>query len=257
MRRNKNSARVLIAVTAGVLATLTTLYGQHSGGGANASQDEATSVQEGAMTERQRKHSRLFELRGGKRLEEHAPASEDVNFGHEVPFRLTAPFPGTRKYMQDLACESDAVIVGTVRSKTSQLTEGGTNIFTDYELTVEEVMKSNAPLRVDDDITVTRFGGAVRLNGRLLRVDADTELPLKVGKRYLLFIKSVPETGAYRSATFTGDKSFLAGENSFLINGNKVSHVSKDKLPFGDNVAVDAATFLGEVRLALKDGCSS
>jgi hypothetical protein len=215
---------------------------------------DATPIQEGVMTKKERKHSKLFEIPGGKRLKDRVANDGDVRTEQEVPFMITPRYATIQDYLQSLACKTDAVIIGTVKSKASQLTEQGTYIFTDYEITVTDVLKNNAssPIQTNADITVVRAGGAVKLkdNGRLLRVDSETERPLKVGDRYILFLKFIPDTGAYSAVGHTG-------ENSFEIDGDKVKQVSHGNLPLGAHSSVDAITLINEIQTALNLDCNS
>lgn len=215
--------------------------------------NDATPVQQGVMTNKQRKHSKLFEIAGGKRLEDlPSNSSGDINTEQEVPLKITPRYNGLNDYLKGLACKADAVVIGTVKSKESQLTEQGTYIFTDYELSVENVLKNNAAAMIQPDagITVTRAGGAVRLkgNGRLLTAASNSERPLKVGRSYILFLKFIPDTGAYSAVAYAGD-------NSFEIADGKVKQVSDSGLPFGMNNTTTQSSFMSEVQVALNMGC--
>jgi hypothetical protein len=215
---------------------------------------DTTPIQEGVMTTKQRKHSKLFEVPGAKRLQDLADNGGNVDSSQEVPMRITPHYASLNAYLQGLTCKADAIVVGIVKSKSSQLTEQGTSIFTDYDLSVENVYKDNAAasLQPGTDITVTRFGGAVKLNGkgRVLRATSETERPLKVGDRYVLFLKFIPETGAYSSVAYTGD-------NSFELKGDSVKQVSNGNLPFGPNTPFNANTFTSEVQSSLSLGCGN
>lgn len=215
--------------------------------------EDATPIEKGVMTKKQKAHSKLFEIPGGKQLEDFPPTDTgDVSTQQEVPLRVAPRYSGIKDYLQGLACKSDAVIVGTVRGKESQLTEQGTNIFTDYELAVDSVLKDNATatIRPHNVITVTRAGGTVKLNGngRLLRAEFNSERPLKVDKTYLLFLKFIPDTGSYSAVAYTGDNSFEMGDGT-------VKQVSNDVLPLGVNNTTDQTAFMNEVKAAVSTDC--
>lgn len=215
---------------------------------------DATLVDEGVMTPKQRKHSKLFETPGARRLEDLSADGGDVDSSQEVPLRMTPHYAGLGAYLQGLACKTDVVVVGTVKDKSSQLTEQGTAIFTDYELSVENVYKDNAsaPLQPGTGITVTRFGGAVKLKGkgRVLRSTSESERPLEVGGRYVLFLKFIPGTGAYSAVAHTGD-------SSFELKGDSVRQVSRGNLPFGPNTPFSADAFASELQSSLSLGCGN
>jgi hypothetical protein len=94
-----------------------------------------------------------------------------------------------------------AIVIGSARGSTSQLTENKEFLFSDYVVTSEEVFKNNSSAYIasSSDVTVTRPGGRVQIKGRTISaVDASFK-PLDIGERYLLFLKYLPETGAYKS----------------------------------------------------------
>lgn len=220
-------------------------------------QDEATVVQDGVMTDRQKKHGKLFKrygaLTGGKKLKDSGSQPGDVNVSIEIGDRPLARTFDLNTYLRDNACKADAIVIATVNSKASQLTEDGSFTFTEYDVTVEEVLKDNSrsPLAVNSNITVARAGGVVRLNGRTLRALDRSERPLETAGRFLLFLQYVPEAGDYKS--YTGD----AGDVSFRLRGDKLFQVSDEARPLGEGRDVDATSFLNQVRSAAYGPCSN
>ena len=62
--------------------------------------------------------------------------------------------------------------------------------------------------------------------------------PLEVGQQYVLFLKFIPSTGAYRAVSSTG---------SFQILGSKVTKLTEEYI--GPNVdQIDAKLFFNELR---------
>lgn len=261
--RNQRIKAAVVAVLAGLIVagsvvtaqvrtrlTRTQLVGERQA----AKRDEPTPVQEGTMTGRQKKHARLYKgyaaFLKGKKLSELPSETGEVNVQRMVgDMPLPRSFNLTQ-YLQQSACAADAVIIGTVSGKASQLTEDGSFTFTDYEVNVDEVIKDNsaAPLRPGGSVTVTRAGGAVQLNGRTLRATDFAEKPLELNGRFVLFLKYLPETGAYRP--YTGN----VGDDSFQLRGDKVLQVSDEALPLGAHRAAEVAPFLAGVRSAV-GGC--
>jgi hypothetical protein len=86
--------------------------------------------------------------------------------------------------------QSDAVIVGSVKDGQAYLSNDKRDIYTEFKITVQEVVKSARYLQADDTIAIERNGGAVRLpSGKvLIRSVSDYSMPF-VGKRYLLFLR--------------------------------------------------------------------
>jgi hypothetical protein len=78
-----------------------------------------------------------------------------------------------------------------VKNKSSQLTEDVDFVFTDYELTIEEVLKDNeyAHWLPNIGFTLTQPGGKVRLDGYVIEAEDALFRPLVIGERYALFLK--------------------------------------------------------------------
>jgi hypothetical protein len=216
--------------------------------------DDATPIQEGVATDKQKKHAKLFkgcsDVTRGRKIRDLVTERGDVDVSREVGDVLVPASFSLHDYLQTLACKADAVLVGVVKSKSSQLTDEGTFIFTDYELTAEDVIKNNpaSPVQPNDNITVTRTGGAVKINGHTARATDFSQRPLQVGERYVLFLRLVPNTGGYMYLSNWGD-------DSFQIRGNHVSQVSATPLPLGTGRTSDLTSFLDETRNAVTNGC--
>lgn len=220
-------------------------------------QEEPTPIREGVMTDKQKKNSKLFkgfkDITKGKKLRDLVAEQGDVTVGKMLPERIRSNSFSLDKYLQTLACKSDVVVTGTVKSKSSQIIEEGTFVFTDYEIAVDESLKNSGGglAQPDASINVTRIGGAVKLNGHTIRAVDSEQPPLQVGARYLLFLTYVPETDSYTSA-FYG-----VGEDTFQFRGNKLTQVSSISLPLGNSVATDADSFIAQVRSALANTCAT
>ncbi len=213
---------LLVASLAIVGVTAMNGLHSHSQNPPATKQDVPTPVQEGVMTEKQREHSKLYkDYKGVGKLRE--LIDQEANKGADevtvtvlpglpelAPATGSALSPGT---LENLAASSDAIVVGTITNKTSQLTEDGTFVFTDHSLSVEEVLKDTTvpSIQPHSSLTVTRPGGRVLLNGRVINVVDKSFGRLVVGSRYLLFLKYVSSTGAYRSVNDKG--SFLLDNN--------------------------------------------
>src|SRR5262245_29396102 len=131
-------------------------------------QEDATPIQRGVMTEKQRAHGRLYEdytvySRGLPKIPDQVKSSvPEVLITVEPPLKTLSRDPNQSSavdFLRELACRSDAVILGTVKSKTSQLTSEEDFVFTDYEMNVNEVLKSSQPLQPQSTVTVTYPGG--------------------------------------------------------------------------------------------------
>lgn len=180
-------------------------------GGIAAHWPKPTPIKRGVMSEKQKAHSRLLDVNpGGKRLTELAagsPAGQGV-FLKQGPGLIELPYNGgggnvaaaKRPSLEDLVRKSDVVAV-VVKDAASQLTQSERAVFTDYDLAAKKVFKDDAKalLPTAGRIMFTHLGGSVLLDGRVISFTPPDELLLKQNGTYLLFLTSIPETGAYRA----------------------------------------------------------
>jgi len=98
-----------------------------------------------------------------------------------------------------LAAESDLVVLGKAGTGTAHMTADKDFLYTDWSFTVEEVLKSNAnsPVYPRATILVTRPGGKLQVSGRTVYATCGDFLDFESGQEYLLYLRFVPETGAY------------------------------------------------------------
>lgn len=230
-------------------------HAQDSTGGRRQA-EEATPVS-GPPSERQREHGRLFNVAapGRKKLRElaqEAPGGAEISVGI-LPPQAQLPYypagqapPPAPDPLREMAGGADAIVVGTVRQKTSQLTADETFVFTDYELAVEDVLKDNPAAHVEPgcSITVARPGGKILLDGRVVTASDSLYKPLGVGGRYILFLRFIPATGAYRPFTDKG---------SFEVSGGRVSTLTEGALSSTFRAGREASALLDEIRAAVSE----
>jgi len=197
---------------------------------------DATPVSFGVLTEKQRVHSKLYsyyrELRGTMdSISELAAHNKGkCRTVQTQVFTPLGPLPkpdNPEHYFGQLARESDAIVRGKATRKSSQITEDDTFIFTDYDLQVSEVLKDNptAPLSQGITITVTRPGGKVLIDGMIAKANDDSYAPLPLnGNEVLLFLKFIPESGAYRATRPTA---------TFELDGSSVRPLTLNNMPPG------------------------
>jgi hypothetical protein len=154
------------------------------------------------------------------------------------------PVPSFIHFLKELSCNADTIVIAAAKTRISQLTENKEFLFSDYVVTLEEVFKNNssAYIAASSDVTVTRPGGRVQIKGRTISaVDASFK-PLDMGERYLLFLKYLPETGAYKSIR----------KGSFLIHDNDLIALTEEGIPGSPG---DSRAFSAEARSVLSSGC--
>jgi hypothetical protein len=178
---------------------------------------------QGEKTQRQKEHSKLYKnYETGKKLPELTKTVRgDIVLRRGTPFRgrSTYALNSLSEILKPMVCGADAVVIGTVSDKTSLLTENEDYVFTDYEVTVEEVLKNNqaSPIQVNSVVTVTRPGGEIQFGGKKVEAIDESFKPLEVKQRYLLLLKLIPSTGAYQAVSDGG---------SFQLHGAKITSLS-------------------------------
>jgi hypothetical protein len=233
----------------GTATAVASFQGQSSENTQKQKAEEATCIHEGEMTEKQRQHSKLFKHSGRKLDDIAATQTGDVEVEEETGYVIRLPETKPRApVFQSALCHADAVVIGTIDSKSSQLTEEENFVFTDYQVTLEEVIKDNlsSPLRVADEITTTRDGGVVEINDRIFRAKrSDFEPPL-IAHRYLLFLRFIPATGSY----------LMYGNGTFQLEDQKILALSPDaRQELLKDGAKDRAVFLSEIRTFAVSDC--
>lgn len=165
-RRKKTGSLVLLALTVAVLTAVTTLHSR--GQNTSAANDDPTPIQRGKLTQRQREHAKLFKNEGVGNVYDLARKRAAEGDAGEI---IIDTLPGTPELSRSVetpsdrlltnAAQADAVVIGVVSDKTSQLNEAETFVFTDYGVNVSEVLKNNdaSPISRNSTITVTRAGG--------------------------------------------------------------------------------------------------
>jgi len=199
------------------------------------------------MSEHQQEHAHLYGSYSGvgKRLTDLArERGEDVTIGIDPPLQMTQPEGenGHENALESLARRVDAIVVASVKDKTSMFNEGETFVFTEHKVRIEEVIKNNssAPIDPGSEITIMRAGGKVLVDGRTIVAIESSVKPIRVGTTYLLFLKWVPTTGAYQSIS------------PFEVKGNKL--IALNTLLHDFQGERDATAILDTVRKAGKGG---
>lgn len=129
-----------------------------------------------------------FEPIKRNRLDTMPPRPPNVVFVDRAP----AP-PNTRPEDYQLpVVDSDTIILGSLSTAQPYLSEDGTSLYTEYTISVEQVIKdsANLTLKAGSIVALFRMGGALRLAfGRVIRLDVHglDDPPVK-GHRYVWFL---------------------------------------------------------------------
>ena len=132
------------------------------------------------------------------------------------PYRIMSDDP--RNTLANLSCESDLVVVGKFGKATSYPTEDQGYIYSDLDFTVEEVVKNNqsAPVAAGQNLTITRPGGLLTINGRHVYALRDNFPLFHPGQEALLYLRSLQSVGTYSLPYPTG--FLLSGENALPLD---------------------------------------
>jgi hypothetical protein len=239
----KSKLRIVVALVSVCVITLLLVIGQVArsqnpiNNKSSARSEEATHIQEGVVTEKQKVHSKLYKEYGGNgNIFKNAKKNRDLKYIYKGE-------PDTVS-IQSLSCGADAVVIGLVQSRASQVTEDKNFIFTDYEVTLGEIWKDNAASPTDRStlMTVSRPGGAVNFNGKVITAEDASFPPLTTGGWYLLFLTYIPETNSYRPLNSAG---------SFELRGGRFNEIRKNQIVEPLAPEVDSNVFASKVKAVL------
>lgn len=181
--------------------------------------------------------------------EQAAKVTGDLRTEIEVGLQTLEPFApafNLHDLLKGRSCDADTIVIATVKSEISFLTEDETFLYTNHSVVVDEVIKDNpaSSLQTDDKIIVSRSGGTITLNGKKVYAVNKSALPLQPNKRYLLFLTYLPERGTY-----------VADNLSYLLENNKIFKTTAAPLPKPLESKNEADAFIQEVRAAAAQAC--
>jgi len=222
--------------------------------GGFSQQEQSIRVRKQSKTDQQREHSKLYgEYSTGLKT-----IPEQLSAMPGLLIKVGPPLQGSTRtrsaislpsFLRDLACDADAVVIGRAGRSSSQMIESQDFVFTDYGLTIDEVLKDYAADRIipQAEIVVTRPGGRIQIEGKAVEAIDVSLKPLVVGGRYLLFLDRIPSTGAYRAVNSLG---------SFALGDQKVTKLTEQTLRVETEIE-DVKSFLVQVRTSVAEGCKN
>lgn len=215
----------------------------------SSSREKATLIDTDKISEKQRKHSKLYQdySSGLPSIPDQIKSGSPkvyIQSHTMILYPTTLDFQG---FLTGLACRADAVVIVKVENKSSQFTDSKDFLFTDYEVMPEEILKNNPidSIASNSIMTITRPGGLAKYKGISIEARDDAFPPLKVGNKYLLFLRYIPDSGAYQAVSNIG---------SFELSKNKAIKLTKESLQIVGEVN-DLEAFLTEVRTAINNPC--
>lgn len=190
-------------------------------------------------------HSKLFSGPPKKSsLIEQAKKHGDITFTRDTPMPFFDPEQDNSlsHFVAQLTCKSDAVLTGTVLSKSSFATSDERTVFTDFVFQVDEGFRGNPTSLIEPNarLVVARPGGVIVLpDGHTVRVNESAFPPLHISKKYLLFLHYVPATGGYAT---------VLPSSAFAIADGKATRLGPYPIPEEQAKAVDAGLFSALIR---------
>jgi hypothetical protein len=167
--------------------------------------DEPTLIKNGEISDKQKKHSKRYN-QGSKARSLIMKVDKDLQIIIGEPYSSSEADMTQEEYIKKLTCGADTIFSGRVLRKSSQLSEDNKSVFTDYEIEIANTIKNSTPLALEigDVATVSRSGGAVKLNGFLVDVLDKSFKRLIVGEQYLLFVNYLSDTESFVSSDREG-----------------------------------------------------
>jgi hypothetical protein len=140
---------------------------------------------------------------------------------HDVNVVVNNEYSPTR--VEQIASEADAVALVRIDLGKTLLGDHDTRVFTDYQVTVERVLKSrrSPEITAGTAITVRRWGGAMALEGHNVVAQETDFPPFNIGQRYILFLTAAPPDPFYYVA-YGPQGAFLISESDDTVS--QVSH---------------------------------
>lgn len=122
--------------------------------------------------------------------------------------------------LANIACNShsDLVVLGKLGKGVSSPTVDQGFIYTDWDLTVEEIFRNTAATSIQqgETIVVTRPGGELTINGRHVFAEIDRFPRFHPGEEVLLYLRSLP-VGTYA----------LSSPDGFFLSRSKVIPIDR------------------------------
>lgn len=138
------------------------------------------------------------------------------------------------EFLSTMVCHVDAAIVGTALDSMSALTNESTTVFSDITVRVVEVLAGRDRGHVTEgaEITVTRPGGEVRIDGTEYSAAHLSFPPLEAGKQYILFLTYVQQSDSFK--TKTPDAAFV------ITEGGNIAPTSPAGIPYDEAITASA-----------------
>lgn len=238
MRTYKKLTLTFLSMLTIVAATAFAYHNQPQQDSNLSTKEEATQIKEGVLSEKQKAHSKLYK----KYTLGRGNLFEDVKKRGDI--KIVVKDESNPSSVENITCAADAIVIGVIQNKASQVTEEKNFIFTDYDVIVEDVLKASSGSSTNPftTITISHPGGVVGINGDTVTAIQEAFKSFKVGKKYLLFLQHLPLTNSYQVVSSNG---------SFLIKGGKVIQLKRKQLSDISEVETEQEIFRLKIDTAI------
>jgi hypothetical protein len=140
---------------------------------------------------------------------------------------------------------SSAVIIGEITDAQAYLSEDGTNIYSEFVVQVQQILKNDNQTPIGNSIAVERSGGRVRLtSGKIVIARTNHQDLPRVGRRYVFFLTHE------LSGVNTESLNILTG---YEVRDGRVFPLDKlsPKHPMNTYKGADETSFLNDLAKAL------
>lgn len=191
---------------------------------------------------KRRKKSKSYNTHNGMKFDPSSTFNRGA-LNNEWEFGLESVVPVT---------QSAAIIVGEVIEAQAYLSEDKTNIYSEFTVRVEEVLKNDSAnlINIGELVVTERQGGRVRFpSGRIESERVAGQNPPQVGVRYIFFLGFNPyEAGTKR---LTGPRGSMSRHilTAYEIRENRIYPLDfATGKNFQEHQGKDATTFINEIR---------
>jgi hypothetical protein len=138
--------------------------------------------------------------------------------------------------------KSSAVIIGDITDAQAYLSEDGTNIYSEFVVQVQQILKNDNQVPIGNSIAVERLGGRVRLpSGKIVTARTNHQDLPRIGRRYVLFL-----THDFSSGVNAESLNILTG---YEVRDGRVFPLDKlgPKHPINSYKGADEASFMNDL----------
>jgi len=150
------------------------------------------------------KHAEVFKSYAlparSPRLEDLQPNPQGIIQTNRVDildYMVPDPAVTETQELKGLAGRFDAILSGTTTNRYSAIDPTHTFLYSDWIVKVNKVYKNTSTMQAGSEITVTRLGGDLNVNGKHI-IDKEPSFPeFSLNHLYLFCLKALPDTSSF------------------------------------------------------------